>query len=445
MISEGVQISHYKVLYNVGSGGMGEVYLAEDMNLERKVALKVLIADLANDKDRVRRFEQEAKSASALNHPNILTVFEVGAFENTRYIATEFVRGKTLRDRMAGGPMDLAEMFAVTLQVTAALCAAHEAGIVHRDIKPENIMIRDDGLVKVLDFGLAKLVSTTADSAETTLHQINTHPGMLIGTAAYMSPEQARGQKLDPRSDIFSFGIVMFELFTGQRPFAGEGHLDIISSILKDEPPTLRQVSPDLPRQLERIVDKSLRKDRDHRYQHVKDLQIDLEDLRDELSQENKLDRISGFTRRPASTGNVTNFRSTLTASISRTRRFTILHALLIAAAAAVLVSVAWYVRSVLVPAPAAPGTYKTTEVASWNSAPGELFSRARFSPDAKLIAFSSTKSGTKNIWVTQTTSTEPIQITNDNFSNIDPIWSPKGDEIAYFSDRPAMPEAAQT
>jgi len=436
MISEGVKISHYKVLHSVGSGGMGEVYLAEDLNLERKVALKVLLPDFANDNERVRRFEQEAKSASALNHPNILTVFEVGAFENTRYIATEFVRGKTLRDRMAGGQMDLAEMFSVTLQVTAALCAAHEAGIVHRDIKPENIMIREDGLVKVLDFGLAKLVSTSADSAETTLHQINTHPGMLIGTAAYMSPEQARGQKLDPRSDIFSFGIVMFELFGGKRPFEGEGHLDVISSILRDQPPTLREVSPDMPRQLERIITKSLRKDRDNRYQHIKDLQIDLEDLRDELKSENKLDHRSGTSQiKTVATGNGA-VKTTLTESISRTRRFTILHVLMIAAAAVVLVGAAWYVRAKMYPAAPVPGSYKTTEIASWNSAPGELSNKASFSPDAKLIAFSSTKSGTKNIWVTQVTSTNAIQITNDNYSNIEPIWSPTGDEIAYFSDR---------
>ena len=434
MISEGVQISHYKVVSKIGAGGMGEVYLAEDTNLDRLVALKVLLPDLANDEDRVRRFEQEAKAASALNHPNILTVFEVGVFENTRYIATEFVRGLTLRDRMKRGSMNLGEMFAVTLQVTAALCAAHEAGIVHRDIKPDNIMIRDDGLVKVLDFGLAKLITTSVDSGDTTLAQINTHPGMLIGTAAYMSPEQARGLKLDARSDIFSLGIVMFELFTGKRPFDGESHLDIISSILKDQHRSLREAAPDLPEQLERMMDKTLRKDRDHRYQHVKDLQIDLEDLRDELDLENKLTRSSANSRlRPAA---ATDFRSTLTASISRTRRFTILHALLIAVAAAVLVSVAWYVRSAFSPPPPAPGSYKTTELASWNSAPGEMFSRARFSPDGKLIAFSSTKSGTKNIWVTQATSTEPIQITNDNSSNIDPIWSPNGHEIAYFSDR---------
>jgi serine/threonine protein kinase len=436
MISEGVTISHYKVLQSVGSGGMGEVYLAEDLNLGRKVALKVLLPGLANDEERVRRFEQEAKSASALNHPNILTVFEVGDFENTRYIATEFVSGQTLRDRMARGQMDLAEMFAVTLQVTAALCAAHEAGIVHRDIKPENIMIRDDGLVKVLDFGLAKLITTSVASGDTTLPQIDTHPGMLIGTVAYMSPEQARGQKLDPRSDIFSLGIVMFELFAGRRPFSGDGHLDLISSILKDDPPALRQVSPDLPRQLERIVDKALRKDRENRYQHVKDLQIDLQDLRDELSFEDKLKRSSDRTEITPVLTTGADLKQTLTGSISRTRRFTILHALLIAAVAAVLVSGAWYVRSKMNPPASVPGSYKITEIASWNSAPGELFSNASFSPDGKLIAFASTKSGTKNIWVTQTASTEAIQITNDGFSNIDPIWSPKGDEIAYYSDQ---------
>ncbi len=265
---------------------MGEVYLAEDTKLDRQIALKVLIDEVANDEDRVRRFVQEAKASSALNHPNILTIYEIGEFKNSRYIATEFIKGKTLRDRVSREPLTLRESLEVILQVTAALGAAHEAGIIHRDIKPENIMIREDRLVKVLDFGLAKLWGPANGSQATTLPQMNTHPGMLLGTVAYMSPEQARGHKLDPRSDIFSLGIVMFELFTGQRPFDGEGHLDLISSILKDEAPTLRQISPEMPRQLERIVDKSLRKDRDHRYQHVRDLYIDIEDLLSEMKLE---------------------------------------------------------------------------------------------------------------------------------------------------------------
>ncbi len=415
---------------------MGEVYLAADTKLERQVALKVLLDDVAGDEERVRRFIQEAKAASALNHPNIMTVYEIGEFENSRYIATEFIKGLTLRDRMKGEPFKMGESLEIILQVAAALSAAHEAGIIHRDIKPENIMLRSDGLVKVLDFGLAKLSSVESESQAKTLLQINTHPGMLMGTAAYMSPEQARGIALDPRSDIFSLGIVMFELFAGTRPFDGEGHLDVISSILRDEAPALREVSPDLPRQLERIVAKTLRKDRDHRYQHIRDLHIDIEDLRDELKLEQTLNRTMETRKSAPAATDGGNTKHTLTESISTTRRFTLLHAFIFAAVAAVLVGAAWYFRSGSGSASPAPGSYKVSDVATWNSAPGEIFSNASFSPDGKLIAFSSTKSGTKNIWVKQTASTEAIQVTNDTFSNTDPIWSPKGDEIAFFSER---------
>jgi eukaryotic-like serine/threonine-protein kinase len=442
MLRSGARLSHYKIISAIGAGGMGEVYLAEDTKLEREVALKVLLDAVSSDEDRVRRFIQEAKAASALNHPNILTVFEIDTFEGSRYIATELIKGETLRDRMKGEPLKLGQTLDIALQVAAALCAAHEAGIIHRDIKPENIMIRNDGLVKVLDFGLAKLSGALGvpagphSSEDATRAQLNTEPGLIMGTVAYMSPEQAKGKKLDPRTDIFSLGIVMYELFSGKRPFDGEGHLDLVSSILKDDPPPLRQIAPGLPRQLERIVDKALRKDRDHRYQHVKDLHIDLEDLRDEIRFEAKFSQIVEPTISGAAQTTNAETRSTFTTSVATTRRFTLLHALLFAIIAGVVVGGLWFYYSRTNPSSAIAGSLKTTEVATWNSAPGEIFSDASFSPDGKMIAFASTKSGTKNIWVTQTASTEAIQVTNDAFLNTDPIWSPKGDEIAFFSQR---------
>ncbi|MBK9528357.1 MAG: PD40 domain-containing protein [Acidobacteria bacterium] len=435
-------LSHYRIVSKIGEGGMGEVYLAEDTKLERQVALKVLPAKVAADEERVIRFMQEAKAASALNHPNILTVFEIGNFEGSRYIATEFIKGETLRDRTRGGDLNLTEAIEIALQVAAALGAAHEAGIIHRDVKPENIMIRDGGLVKVLDFGLAKLTENRAETAEpedATKAQFNTKPGLVMGTVAYMSPEQARGHKLDPRTDIFSLGIVLYELFTGRRPFDGEGHLDLISSILKDEPASLRQVSPGLPRQLERIVDKTLRKNRDQRYQHIKDLEIDLRDLRDELKFEAKLNQTTDQAVQAPIT-DTTQQRLTLTESISATRRFTLLHAFLFVLVGVGLIGAIWFFRSGK-SGSVVPGSFKTSDIANWSSAPGELFSNANFSPDGKLIAFSSTKSGTKNIWVTQTASSEAIQVTNDGFSNKDPIWSPKGDEIAFFSQKGNAPD----
>ena len=270
---------------------MGEVYLAEDTRLERQVALKILLEDVAEDSDRVRRFVQEAKAASALNHPNILTVYEIGEYGRSRYIATEFIQGDTLRERMRSEPIGLNEAIAIARQTAASLAAAHEAGILHRDVKPENIMIRKDGLVKILDFGLAKLTETAArepTSEDQTRIQLDTQPGVLVGTVAYMSPEQIRGRKVDARSDIFSLGIVMYELLRASSRSRARAIWSWRARYSKDEPTPARQLSPWMPRQLERIIEKALRKDRDHRYQHVKDLQIDLEDLLDELKFESK-------------------------------------------------------------------------------------------------------------------------------------------------------------
>jgi len=431
---------------------MGEVYLANDTDLERHVALKVLLDEIAGDEDRVARFIQEAKAASALNHPNILTVFDIGVHGHTRFIATELIRGRTLRERLRGDAMTVFESLDIALQAAAALNAAHGAGIIHRDIKPENIMVRDDGLVKVLDFGLAKLTEKQLDIAspeDETLAQIKTQPGIVMGTVAYMSPEQARGHKLDVRTDIFSLGIVMFELFTGKRPFSGDENVDLISSILKDEPEALRKVSPNLPRHLERIVEKTLRKDRELRYQSVKDLHIDLVDLRDELKFEEKLGKSAGSTTAiPAhltdadQDGSVSPDRRSVSSipyfpsSIVETRRFTIFHFFLFAVLAAVVAGGAWWFGFHNSNNTPPPGSYKVSEVANWISAPGELFSSASFSPNGGMIAYSSTRGNAKNLWVTQVASTDAIQVTNDSFSNKDPIWSPKGDEIAYFSDK---------
>jgi serine/threonine protein kinase/Tfp pilus assembly protein PilF len=281
-------ISHYRILNKLGAGGMGEVWLAEDTRLSRKVALKVLPAALIDNKERLQRFEQEACAASALNHPNILTIHEFGRSEDgTNFIVMEFVEGVTLTERKANGRTSVGEVLDVAVQVASALSAAHEAGIIHRDIKPDNIMLRRDGYVKVLDFGLAKLIeknrSANADTEAPTRALVNTNPGAVMGTVAYMSPEQARGLETDARTDIWSFGVVLYEMLARRAPFAGETTTDVLANILHHEPVPLSTCAPDLPVELERIISKTLSKNKDERYQTAKDLLADLKRLKRQL------------------------------------------------------------------------------------------------------------------------------------------------------------------
>ena len=274
----GKTLNHYRVLSILGAGGMGEVYLAEDTRLDRRIALKILPPEFAEDEARMSRFIREAKTASALNHPNIITIYEIGADGGTNFISTEFIEGETLYSRINSNPPDIQTALDIAAQIASALNAAHRAGIVHRDIKPENIMIRPDGLVKILDFGIAKLGRREKNEALFAASP-QTNPGAIIGTASYMSPEQAKGRKIDARTDIFSFGIVFYEMLTGNRAFSGETPLERISSILKDEPPPIRQILPAFPPVLEQIVAKMLRKNADERYQTIGDLLADLKNV----------------------------------------------------------------------------------------------------------------------------------------------------------------------
>jgi serine/threonine protein kinase/Flp pilus assembly protein TadD len=290
----GQSISHYRIIEQLGEGGMGEVYLAQDTRLGRQIALKLLPAQFTRDAERVRRFEQEARAASALNHPNIVTIHEIAQVDSSHFIATEFIEGVTLRQHMTAARMKLGEVLDIAAQVASALAAAHAAGIVHRDIKPENIMVRTDGYVKVLDFGLAKLTERQAFAVDTeaaTRALVQTHPGMVIGTVTYMSPEQARGRAVDARTDIWSLGVVLYEMVAGRVPFAGETPSDVIVSTLERESPPLACYSAEVPAELERIVDKALRKNREERYQTVKDLYLDLRNLKQELEVEARLER----------------------------------------------------------------------------------------------------------------------------------------------------------
>ena len=292
----GQVVGHYQILAPLGKGGMGEVYLANDTKLDRKVALKLLLPEFTDHKDRLRRFILEAKAASSLNHPNIITIHEIGQRDGVHFIATEFIDGETLKQHLGRLRMKLPEILEVTIQTGGALQAAHAAGIVHRDIKPENIMLRPDGYVKVLDFGLAKLSeeslqSTSADSQIDTMVKADTKPGTVLGTVNYMSPEQARGQTLDQRTDVFSLGVVLYEMVAGRMPFAAATSIDTLVAILEKEPPPLDQFSTEVPAEFQRIVSKALRKDREERYQTIKDLLIDLKSFKEDLLFEQKLSR----------------------------------------------------------------------------------------------------------------------------------------------------------
>ncbi len=293
-INAGTLLGRYEIRAHLGTGGMGEVYLAQDTQLERTVALKILPPEFATDQQRMQRFVQEARAASALNHPNIITIHEIVHAGATHFIATEFIDGLTLRQRMNGARLGVLEALEVAVQVAGALTAAHQAGVIHRDIKPENIMLRKDGYVKVLDFGLAKPTERGAASIDTeaaTKMLVNTSPGMIMGTVSYMSPEQTRGLALDGRTDIWSLGVSLYEMLTGRVPFTGETTSDVIVSVLDREPPPLASYVRDAPAELQRIVKKSLRKDKEERYQTIKDMLVDLRSLKQELEFEAKLER----------------------------------------------------------------------------------------------------------------------------------------------------------
>jgi serine/threonine protein kinase len=438
MLNNGQQIGHYKVSSAIGAGGMGEIYLAQDTRLERRVALKILPEKFTADSDRLNRFVREAKSASALNHPNIITIYEIGESDGTNFIATEFIEGETLRDRLKGGKMPLDELLSIAVQTSEALAAAHVAGIIHRDIKPENIMIRRDGYVKVLDFGLAKLTekqNPISDLEAETQKLALTMPGMMMGTAAYMSPEQTRGlADIDARTDIWSLGVVLFEMLTGHVPFAGETVSDVIASILKTDTPHLSKCVDDCPAELERIVTKALQKDREERYQVIKDLALDLKSLRRELEFSAEFDRITYGDEK-----NLTAEMPKQHTTVAETgKRFSLNNALLVLLLIGLLFGGGWWFfgkngkKSETLEA----ASLKTVEIVNWASTPGEFYSVGTFSPDGKMIAFTSTKAGTRNIWIKQTTSGEAIQITKDEFNNKSPIWSPDGEKLAFFSTR---------
>src|SRR5262245_52659658 len=287
-ISTGGRIGPYELLAPLGAGGMGEVYRARDVRLGREIAIKVLPAAVSSDPDRRQRFEQEARSASALNHPNILTIYDIGSSDGTTFIAMELVEGKTLRELVASGePLPTRRLLDVATQTADGLAKAHSAGIVHRDLKPENLMVSKDGFVKILDFGLAKLTEPVSQEASVlpTAVASPTQPGTVMGTAGYMSPEQASGHPVDYRSDQFTLGAIVYEMATGKRAFQRKTGAETLVAIIREEPEPLSQVAPKAPAPVRWIVDRLLAKDPEERYASTKDLARDLKSVRDHLSE----------------------------------------------------------------------------------------------------------------------------------------------------------------
>ncbi len=280
-LQPGTKLGRYEIRSALGAGGMGEVYRARDEKLQRDVAIKVLPTSFSQDEGRLRRFEQEAQAAGALNHPNILAVYDVGAHDDAPYVVSELLEGETLRRRLSGAPVAQRRVIDYALQIAHGLAAAHEKGIIHRDLKPENIFITNDGRVKILDFGLAKLIQAVGGEAQTDIptRRVDTEPGVVMGTVGYMSPEQVRGHVVDQRSDIFSFGAVVYEMLSGRRAFHGESAADVMSAILREDPPDLSHSKDDISPALDRLVSHCLEKNPQERFHSARDLGFALETI----------------------------------------------------------------------------------------------------------------------------------------------------------------------
>ena len=450
-INPGTHFNQYEILSLLGKGGMGEVYLARDAKLERNVALKILPTEFTFNPERLRRFEQEAKAVSALNHPNIITIHEIGAVNNAHFITTEFIAGQTLRDRLAKEKLSLPTALEIAIQTAQALAAAHAAGIIHRDIKPENVMLRQDGIVKVLDFGLAKLMEekrdgekarlgeddpTLALSPQPAVPRSETDPGTVMGTAHYLSPEQARGQKVDARSDIFSLGVVLYEMVAGQRPFDGVNIFEQVAAVLDREPALLT----DAPPELQRIISKALRKDREQRCQHINDLLLDLKDLKQELEIEAKLKgREAAATvaqtvsLRPSPTDELNDSRTTSSASIllSELKRHKRGVVLALAAFVAISGGVAFGLFRLIGEKPKTSGA--APKIVPFTSYPGRENYPA-FSPDGNQLAFvwEGETGDNTDIYVKLMGTGTHLRLTNNPADDINPTWSPDGRNIAF-------------
>ena len=464
----GTKIGRYEIQSLLGAGGMGEVYLALDEKLGRKVALKILSRKPSNSPQTIRRFTQEARAASSLNHSNIAHIYEIDELEDLNLIAMEYVDGMTLRQRVASASLTLREALNISIQVAGALAAAHAAGIIHRDIKAENVMVTADGHIKVLDFGLAKHIdikSELTDPGASTVSKVSTAPGIVMGTINYMSPEQARGQTVDSRTDIWSLGVLMYEMICARTPFDAPTSSDVIAAILHNEPSPLARFARNVPETLEWIVMKALTKNPDGRYQTAKELIADLEKLKSlmefeaalELSVSNDgfsiperiSERISNSLRASAShTASITPALPTSSAEyiVNRIKRHKVWAAIITGVAlCAVVGAVAalWFFKRE--PDNASPQRsfsprrlMRLPYDSDIQSGHATLQSTPSWSPDGKFIAYSSNRLNEEdfNIWVQQVDGGNPVQVTRSPYHDLQPDWSPNGSSIVFRSER---------
>jgi Tol biopolymer transport system component len=419
MYAPGDNIGAYRIVRAIGAGGMGDVYEAEDPRLNRHVALKVLPADLAHDAERVERFEREAQAIAALDHPNIVVIHSTEEAGGTRFLVMQLVKGRILDDVIPPNGLTIERFFDIAIPLVEAVAAAHRKGVLHRDLKPSNVMVADDGTVKVLDFGLAKLLPEDDDEVKTGMRTVNgadldlTGEGRVLGTVAYMSPEQAEGKQVDARSDVFALGVLLYQMATGERPFTGDTKLSVMSSIVKDEPTSVTELNTELPRHLGRIIKHALAKDLERRYQTALDLRNDLRELAEEVR--------SGEARpvaaaRPAASGK---------------RGLPVAAALLVLAAA--VVAAAWLWRGTDGDEPPAPTFKRLTASASNEGDPS-------ISPDGQWFAYqmpSDTETGGNwDIYSQRFDGRNPVRLTNFERFDGHPDISPDGREIVFRSDR---------